>query len=142
MILDVSTINPEQIVADVAALAATVYLLKQWLRADIAKMDKRIGHIERKAEEEQRLIDGEFEKFDRKFSGAIEKLADTVEAYIRTSASDRLRTTEVMAIRDREIEVKLATTTATLAALGGTVDKIDRSLERVMDQLEHLLQQP
>jgi hypothetical protein len=143
MALDLSNLNMNTVVLDLAVVAASVTLLKQWLQSDVKKnelaiaefktsVDKRLGDMLASAAKYKTDTEYELDRLDTKFSAALKQLADSVTQFVQTTQTEAIKRLEAANHRERDVDVKVA-------SLEVTVSKIDRTLDRLVDQMDEFV---
>lgn len=126
MLIDLfSGVTIDQIATNIAVIAATVILLKQWVRSDIAKLSKDLDQMLQELNDFKTKYEEDMEAADTRMNGALRELAKSVEEFVRRSTDDKIRYRDEAVARDNLLQIKVASLDVTVTRLERTVDKFE-----------------
>lgn len=122
----------QTLAVNVAVVSATVLILKQWLRADIDRVEKNVVILEEMHDTLREDQEKALKEQTAVTNGHIAKLADTVERFVAESTKERFRKNETDAVRDKNFEGRIV-------GLEITTTTINKQLDRLLESVDILL---
>lgn len=123
MILDVPTgaSSYESLLYQIGALTAGGFVFRQWIRSDIRKLESQ-------RQEDRSSLDERIGSLE----ASLEKLADSVNTYVRTSTDDRLRQVEQGYAREKAVELKVAALEVNVATITNLLNRVGEHVSQLM----------